>query len=52
MTIPYASATSGAKAREEITEILRRLGCEEIGFMENLLPAPESSKVVALPKVS
>ena len=35
MTIPYASATSGMKAREEITKVLRRLGCEEIGFADN-----------------
>ena len=34
MTTPYASATSGTKAREEVTKILRRLGCEDIGFMD------------------
>ena len=33
-TTPYGSATSGTKAREEITKILRRLGCESIGFMD------------------
>jgi hypothetical protein len=32
---PYASATTGTKAREEITEILRRFGCESIGFMDD-----------------
>jgi hypothetical protein len=32
--LPYASASSGTGAREEITKILRRLGCEEIGFMD------------------
>jgi hypothetical protein len=32
--IPYASATSGARAREETIKWLRRLGCEEIGFMD------------------
>ena len=31
-TIPYASATSGTAAREEITKILRRFGCESVGF--------------------
>jgi hypothetical protein len=31
---PYASASTGIKAREEITKILRRLGCESIGFMD------------------
>jgi len=32
---PYASATSGASAREEITKILRRFGCESVGFMDD-----------------
>jgi hypothetical protein len=27
-------ATSGNKAREEITKTLRRFGCESIGFMD------------------
>jgi hypothetical protein len=35
MSVPYASATTGTKAREEITKLLRRFGCEEIGFMDN-----------------
>jgi hypothetical protein len=30
--IPYASATSGTKARDEITKVLRRFGCESIGI--------------------
>lgn len=34
MTLPYAQATSGAKAREEIIKILRRFGCESVGFMD------------------
>jgi hypothetical protein len=34
-SIPYASATSGTKAREEITKILRRLGCESVGIMDD-----------------
>lgn len=32
--IPYANATSGAKAREEIVSLLRRVGCDRIGFMD------------------
>src|SRR6516225_5112121 len=32
---PYASATSGGRAREEISKVLRRLGCESIGFMDD-----------------
>ena len=35
MTTPYASATTGRKARDEITKVLRRFGCEEIGFKDN-----------------
>src|SRR5215469_18015492 len=35
MTTPYASATSGAAARDEILKMLRRLGCESVGFMDN-----------------
>lgn len=34
MTLPYASATSGIKARDEIAKILRRFGCESVGFMD------------------
>lgn len=34
MTLPYASATSGMKARDEITRILQRFGCESVGFMD------------------
>jgi len=33
--LPYSSATSGTKAREEIIKVLRRLGCESIGFMDD-----------------
>jgi hypothetical protein len=32
---PYASATSGAAARDEITKLLRRFGCESVGFMDD-----------------
>ena len=35
MTIPYASATSDMRAREEIRKILTRFGCESIGFMDD-----------------
>jgi hypothetical protein len=33
--IPYASASSGANARDEITKLLRRFGCESAGFMDD-----------------
>jgi hypothetical protein len=33
-SVLYASATSGQRARDEIRKILRRLGCDEIGFMD------------------
>ena len=32
---PYAHATSVVAARDEITKLLRRFGCESIGFMDN-----------------
>jgi hypothetical protein len=32
--IPYSNASSGSKAREEITSLLRRIGCDRIGFMD------------------
>jgi hypothetical protein len=35
MSTPYASATSGASARDEITKVLRRFGCESVGFMDD-----------------
>ena len=34
MTLPYATATTGVKARGEILKILRRFGCESVGFMD------------------
>jgi hypothetical protein len=34
-TVPYEGATSGHKAREEITGLLRRMGREEVGFMDD-----------------
>lgn len=33
--VPYENATSGAAARDEITKILRRFGCESVGFMDD-----------------
>ncbi len=35
MSTPYENATSGVAARDEITRLLRRFGCELIGFMDN-----------------
>lgn len=35
MSVPYASARSGDSAREEITKMLRRFGCESVGFMDD-----------------
>lgn len=35
MTVPYAEASSGGKARDEIVKLLRRFGCESVGFMDN-----------------
>lgn len=35
MTIPYAKATSGDAARGEMTKLLRRMGCESVGFMDD-----------------
>lgn len=35
MTTPYENATSGLAARDEITRLLRRFGCDSIGFMDN-----------------
>jgi len=32
---PYAQAVSGVAARDEITRLLRRFGCEQIGFMDD-----------------
>lgn len=34
VTLPYATATSGMKAREEIRKILQRFGAESVGFMD------------------
>ena len=36
MSIPYARASAGQqRAREEIKKVLRRFGCESIGFMDD-----------------
>ena len=34
MTVPYAGATTGAKARDEIVRMLRGFGCEGVGFYD------------------
>jgi hypothetical protein len=34
-TVPYAGATSGAAARAEATKLLRQMGCESVGFMDD-----------------
>lgn len=33
--VPYANATSGSGARDEITKLLRRFSCESVGFMDD-----------------
>src|SRR5262245_11679719 len=33
--VPYSGASSGAAARDEITKILSRFGCESVGFMDD-----------------
>lgn len=35
MTTPYANATTGNRARDEIIKTLRRFECESIGFMDD-----------------
>ncbi|WP_208830366.1 hypothetical protein [Bradyrhizobium neotropicale] len=35
MSTPYENATSGVAARDEITKLLRRFGCDSIGFMDD-----------------
>ena len=35
MSTPYATASSGGSARDEIIKILRRFGCESVGFMDD-----------------
>lgn len=35
MTVPYEGAQSGVTARDEIIKVLRRFGCESIGFMDD-----------------
>lgn len=34
-SVPYAGATTGASARDEVTKVLRRFGCESVGFMDD-----------------
>lgn len=35
MSTPYANATSGAQARDEILKVLSRHGCTSVGFMDD-----------------
>lgn len=35
MGVPYENATSGTKARDEINKILRRFGCDQIGWTDD-----------------
>ena len=35
MAVPYEGATSGDKARIEITRILQKFGCESVGMMDD-----------------
>ncbi len=35
ISVPYAHASSGAAAREEISKVLSRFGCESVGFMDD-----------------
>jgi hypothetical protein len=35
MAVPYAGAIAGSRAREETIKILRRFGCEKLGFMDD-----------------
>lgn len=37
MSVPYANASSGMKARDEITKTLQRFGCESVGFMDDFV---------------
>ena len=34
MIVPYATATSGERAREEIRKLLLQFGCDSVGFMD------------------
>ena len=34
-SVPYATATSGAAARDEIVKLLKRFNCESVGFMDD-----------------
>jgi len=44
MSIPYEGATSGMKARDELTKILQKFGCENVGFMDDFA---ESAVILA-----
>ena len=32
--VPYANATTGYKAREDIAKLLEKFGCQSVGFMD------------------
>lgn len=35
MSVPYSNSSSGMQARNEITKILQKFGCESVGFMDD-----------------
>ena len=35
MSVPYANASAGQRARDEISKILQRFGCTSIGYMDD-----------------
>jgi hypothetical protein len=37
VSVPYAGAKSGLAARDEITKMLQRFGCESVGFMDEFV---------------
>lgn len=37
MSTPYADATSGTKARGELTKVLQGFGCESVGFLDDFV---------------
>ena len=34
-SVPYEGATSGGKARDEVVKLLKRFGCDSVGFMDD-----------------
>lgn len=35
VTVPYEKATTGEKARGEVVKMLRKFGCESVGYMDD-----------------